>query len=204
MHRQEFEAVQSRGFERVGPGDHLDQPVPGDFILTHGRALTSRMIRFGQRLRIRGDDRRYTHWNHAAVIVGSDGAIVEALGKGVARRNLADYVPTEYHVVHIDASEKDRDQVVKLAEWALDSPYGYLTIVSISISLLTGGKFTFAFEGQHICSGLAARALERTDAIFNRTPSHIMPADLAKYYKVEPPAPGTPIGTPPPHPKKRV
>jgi hypothetical protein len=38
-----------------------------------------------------------------------------------------------------------------------------------------------------ICSGLTARCQERTNAIFNRTPSHIMPADLAKYYGVEPP-----------------
>lgn len=60
--------------------------------------------------------------------------------------------------------------------------------MSIAYSLLTGGKFTFGLEGQAICSGLVARAMERTGAIFNRTPSHIMPADLAKYYKVEPPS----------------
>jgi hypothetical protein len=64
-----------------------------------------------------------------------------------------------------------------------------LTIVSIALSLLTGGKFTFGFDGQSICSGLVARALERMCAIFNRSSSHIMPADLAKYIEVEPPDP---------------
>lgn len=69
-------------------------------------------------------------------------------------------------------------------------------IISIAISLLFGGKFTFGFDGQFICSGLVARSLERTNAIFDRSPSHIMPADLAKYFRVTPPPKGTDRGEP--------
>jgi hypothetical protein len=58
--------------------------------------------------------------------------------------------------------------------------------VCIALGLATGGKFTFGFDGQAISSGPVARALERTKAIFNRTPSHIMPADLAMYSQVQP------------------
>jgi hypothetical protein len=72
--------------------------------------------------------------------------------------------------------------------------YGYMTIVSIALSPITGGKLNIGYDGQMICSGLMARALERTTAIFNRTPSHIMPADLAKFFSVEPPPPGTDKG----------
>jgi hypothetical protein len=125
---------------------------------------------------------------------------VEALGGGVKRRNLAVYRDTEYTVVKIDPivqAPEDRHQAVLFAEWSLDQPYGFLSIVSIAYGLLTGGKFTFGFDGQHICSGLVARALERTGAIFNRTPSHIMPADLAKYFLVEPPSPETLKGSAP-------
>lgn len=197
MKRQEFRPVRRESVERVGPGEDFVAATPGDFVLTHGNAWTSRMIRFGQRLRIRGNDRKYTRWNHTAMIVGSDGTIIEALGRGVTQRNLSAYKPTEYHVVRVEASESDREQIVGFAKWAMDQPYGYLTIVSIAVSLLTGGKFSFAFEGQHICSGLVARALERSEAIFNRSPSHIMPADLAKYYGVEPPAAGRDKGRPP-------
>jgi len=75
--------------------------------------------------------------------------------------------------------------VANYAESQRNIAAGFLTIVSIGFGLLTGAKFTFDFEGQHICSGLVARALERTDAIFNRSPAHIMPADLAKYYQVD-------------------
>ena len=185
MKRQPFRPVDRAGVEHFGPGEEPDVTVPGDFVLTHGDAWTSKMIRFGQSLRIHGEDRKYVYWNHAAMIVGSDGSIVEALGAGVKPGNLSSYRGTTYHIVHINATAADRVQVARYAESQRGIAYGFTTIVSIGICLLTGAKFTFDFEGQHICSGLVARSLERTDAIFNRSPEHIMPADLAKYYQVD-------------------
>jgi uncharacterized protein YycO len=91
---------------------------PGDFILTHGDAWTSRLIRFGQRLRIHGRDRVYTHWNHAAIIVDAGGDIIEALGRSVTRRSLDAYKPKEYLIVRIATSKEDRDQAVRFARWA--------------------------------------------------------------------------------------
>ena len=192
--RRPFAPVPRAAVARYGPGEEPEAYEAGDFILTHGDAWTSKLIRFGQRLRIHGDDRKYTHWNHAAVIVSEAGSLVEALGAGVQRTQISKYRPEEYHVVCTGASPEDREQAVEFAEWAAGERggggrqrYGFVTIASIAYSLLTGGKFTFGFEGQAICSGLVARAMERTGAIFNRTPTHIMPADLAKYYEVEPP-----------------
>ncbi len=197
MKRAPFEPVRRVRVESYGLGQRVTDPVRGDFILTHGRAWTSRIIRFGQRLRIHGEDRKYTRWNHAAIFADEAGTVIEALGAGITERNIAAYDPTEYQVVRIDASPDDREQAVAFARWSLQQPYGWLTIVSIAYSLLSGGKFTFAFEGQQICSGLVARAQERTGAIFNRMPSHIMPADLAKYFDVVPPPADAPKGEPP-------
>lgn len=192
---REFTPVPRDSVELVPAGQAATQYEPGDFILTRGDALVSRLIRFGQRLRIHGQDRRYAYWNHAAIVVSADGAIIEALGRGVTRRHLSQYQPRQYHLIRIDASDEDRAQAVAFAEWAVGAPggegrqrYGFLTIASIAYTLLTGAKFTFGVDGQLICSGLVARAMERTRAIFSRAPSHIMPADLAKYYDVDPPA----------------
>ncbi len=203
MDQRQFEAIapeQISAVQLVPAGEEAAAFEPGDFILTHGDAWTSKMIRFGQRLRIHGDDRVYTHWNHAAIIVDPGGDIVEALGRGVTRRNLDAYKPREYVIVRIATAKEDRDQAVRFARWAtgeVDAAagaelpphkrkrvrYGYLTIVSIAYALLTGGKFTFSIAGQEICSGLVARALERTGVIFSvKPPTHMMPADLAKYY----------------------
>ena len=73
-----------------------------------------------------------------------------------------------------------------------------LTIAILGLTLLAGAKLTFFIDGEpawtsdcnsptaFICSGLVARAMERTGAIFNRDPVHLTPADLAKYYEVAP------------------
>ena len=181
---------------RYGPGEEVTDPQPGDFILTHNATWSAKLVQFGQKLRYHGAASKYTRWNHTALIVDNQGSIIEALGRGISQTHLSDYKPTEYYVVHIDATEADRQEAVAFARACLGVPYGWLTLVSIALSLLTGTKFSFGFDGQQICSGLVARSLERTNAIFEPEPSHIMPAYLAKYYEVEPPPPGTPTRAP--------
>ncbi len=193
-----FHAMTPASVHCFPPGATVPNPQPGDFMLTHGVEWTDRLIRFGQRLRFRGADAPYAHWNHCAIFADAEGGIIEALAQGVAQRNIALYHGTEYTVVSIQASLEDRQQAVTFAEKCVGEAYGWLTIVSIAWTLLTGGRFSFAIDGQQICSGLVARAEERTWAIFDRDPAHIMPADLARYYQVAAPPPGTPVGTPPP------
>lgn len=199
---QPFEPVPNEGVEAYAPGESAASWRPGDLVLTHGSAWTSRLIRFGQRLRIHGDDRKYTHWNHVAIVVADDGSLVEALGAGVTRTHVSKYEPREYRVLRIDASAADRAQAVRFCLYAAGEVYangvprgeriryGWVTIVSIAFTLITGARFSFQLDGTEICSGLAARAMERTGAIFNRGPSHVMPADIAKYFdptqRVEP------------------
>lgn len=178
---------------RYGPGEEVTDPQPGDFILTHNSTWSAKLVQFGQKLRYRGADSRYARWNHTALIVDNQGSIIEAIGRGISQTHLSDYKPTEYYVVHIDASDEDRQEVVAFARACLGESYGWLTLVSIALSLLSGAKFSFGLDGQQICSGLVARSLERTNAIFLPDTSHITPAFLAKYYQVEPPPPDTPI-----------
>ncbi|HKC90343.1 MAG TPA: hypothetical protein VKE23_03340, partial [Candidatus Limnocylindria bacterium] len=128
-------------FEHIPPGHDDPDPLPGDFILTHGGEFFSRVIQFGQGLRFTGKDRPYTYWNHSALIVSADGALIEALGPGVQRTTLAAYKGTQYTVVHIDASDEDRKEMVAFAEHWIGGPYDWATIVSITLSLLTGAKF---------------------------------------------------------------
>ncbi len=189
-----FQPISRAAVERLGPGEEATDIEPGDFILTHGDAWTSKLIRFGQRLRIHGADRKFTWWNHAALISSASGGLIEALGAGVVRTEISKYKPVEYHLVRTGASRLDRDEMLAFGEWAAGDRrrsgrqrYGYVTILSIALTLLTGAKFSFSIEGQMICSGLVARSEERGTAIFSRDPTHIMPADLAKYYQVDPP-----------------
>src|SRR5438093_4698704 len=105
--------------QRHGPGEAAVDPRPGDFILTHGAEWTSRLIQWGQGLRFQGEDRKYTRWNHTALVVGADGEIVEALGTGIAERNLSEYAGTEYHLVRIEASPEDRAEEAAFARFCV-------------------------------------------------------------------------------------
>jgi hypothetical protein len=174
-----------RAGETANPADYQ----PGDFILVSTDGWYARLIRFGQSLRFFGPDRKYVRWNHAAVVVSPDGEIVEALPHGVVLSHLAKYTAKEYIIIRIDALVRaaDREEVVAFARWCIRERFGWLTIVSIALTILTGSKFVFGLDGQSICSGLVARSLERTTAIFQQSSSHIAPADLAKTFDVPPP-----------------
>ena len=172
----------------------------GDFILTHSSGVFGALIRFGQGLRYWGSNRIFAHWSHAAIFVNDDGDIIEALGGGVQKRNISDYRATEYVVVHLpqSTSDIDRHQAVKFAGHCLREKYGWLTIVSIAVALVSGTKLNFVVDGQQICSALVARCIERIGEIFTENePWHLMPADLAMHFRVT--DTGPPGNAPPPN-----
>jgi hypothetical protein len=99
--RRSWVPLHTGSVQPFAPGQEVINPCPGDFILTHGKSWTSRMIRFGQRIRYWGPDKKFTRWNHAAIFINEKGDIIEALGGGVQKRNISVYKQTEYHVVHL-------------------------------------------------------------------------------------------------------
>jgi uncharacterized protein YycO len=173
-------------FQHYPPGQQVHDARPGDFLLTHSNTWTGRLIRFGQRLRYTGADAKYAHWNHAALFVDDAGDVIEALGAGVQLRNVSVYRQTEYHVVYLeDVFDEDRQEEAAFAYHCLNDKYGYLTDLSLGLSLLTGMKLGFGIDGQMICSGLVARSLERTGEIFDVDTWRATPADLAKHFQVK-------------------
>jgi hypothetical protein len=170
------------------PGLAEPNPQPGDFLVTHGTAWTSRLIRFGEAIRYRGSNRQFAHWSHAVAVVSESGAIVEALGRGVTAGEISKYAGSEYAYVRIQATPDDRTEMAAFASSQVGSEYGYLTIVSIAFVLLTSGRLRFGLSGTEICSGLVARMLERGTYSWV-DPSSVMPADLARFFEV--PGPST-------------
>jgi len=170
--------------EHFAPGETATEFEPGDFILVKGHGLKGSLIKFGQWMRIHGADRKYVDWVHAALIVDRDGTLIEAVGTGIREAPLDYYTGEHYQVFRIKTSDENRAEAVSFARSALDkhAKYGWLAIVSIGLSMLTGGKLTFYIDGQYVCSVLVATALERTGSIFNRSAANITAADLAKYF----------------------
>ena len=60
--------------------------------------------------------------------------------------------------------------------------------VCVALSLIFGGFIEVGISGQGMCSGLVARGEERMGAYFGRSsPGFILPAALARYYRVSVP-----------------
>jgi hypothetical protein len=175
--------------ERFGPGQMPTEWHMGDYMLVsagvwkNGKRgpvpLVSRLIQLGQALRFRGDQRAFAHWNHAVWVSTDD--LIEALGRGVVASPYNKYLNVEFHLVHSNLNEVERSDAETFVRYELKThaDYGFITIVSIGLSLLTDLKFSFGIPGTVICSGLVAAALAAPQ--WREDPSHIMPADLAKY-----------------------
>jgi hypothetical protein len=175
---------------RYGPGTAPTAWHPGDFILTHTDSWQGRLIRAGQRIGLRGSERRFALWDHAALVVSEQGDLVEAIGgRGVIRTCASRHLFREYRLVHIEADDQARRHAVRVACWVADNRtrYGWLAIVSIGCLYLTGGRFAVHLDRQVICSGLVAETLHRAGAAVVPGPSHVTPADLARAFIVEPP-----------------
>src|ERR1039457_967228 len=180
--------------QRYGPGEMPTEWCAGDYMLVsagvwkdgkRGRVpFVSMMIQFGQSLRFRGKRRSFAHWNHAVWVADND--LVEALGRGVKTSPYTKYRDVEFHLVHSNLKQIERDDANTFIQYELNehASYGFVTIVSIGLSLLTGLKFSFGIPGTTICSGLVGAALAAPK--WREDPSHVMPADLAEYADIEP------------------
>lgn len=180
--------------EHYGVGDlppldgfHPDSPQTGDFILTRGEAFVNKAIAFGQNFGFYGVEKTYRDLTHSALILNEEGAMAEALTTGVIYTSLTDYKSKNFVLVRTVSSQLDRAQIRAFADEVVEdrTRYGVFTIASIILTLLTGSKLIFGYSGTAICSGFVSEALCRSGYIFQKPPSHMMPADLAEMFNVK-------------------
>ena len=175
---------------------------PGDVLLCHSDAFVSKLIRFGETVRYHGwrkglqmlvgrwtapvDDPTWA--NHAAVYVG-DGQLIEALGSGLVMSPVSKYGPDAYRVAPLaeirqDVSAEARADLVAFAKAQLlrHGPYGWLSIASIVVQILTPSKLDLSYDGALICSAFAAQCWEHAGLILpTRSSLTTSPADLAAW-----------------------
>lgn len=159
--------------------------VAGDFILTRAdHSLIDSAIRFGQRLRFRGDRRFAAYWNHAGgvVIGGGHPVIVEMLAHGATVSPLEKYTGRIYTVVHVDQTPERAQEAVDYWNWLGETRvgYGYASILLDALHLVTGLPIGGAWRGRPVCSAAVAAGLALNP--WRACSSGIMPADLAYYY----------------------
>jgi hypothetical protein len=150
----------------------------GDFILCHRKGFISWLIRTFTR----------SHWSHAALVISEEGLLQEALTRGVVRTPIEAYRDIEYTLVRTFCLAVDQIEIRSFADYTLGERYGKLTIACVAMAILTHWHMTIGFQGQAICSGLVARALERAGWWFGVLAEDVSPARLAQVAGVEPAA----------------
>jgi cell wall-associated NlpC family hydrolase len=146
----------------------------GDIILVHEGSWDSRLIQWAT----------HSHWNHCALI--GDGQLIEALSSGVQASPLTKYDGIDTATIDTKLDDDGRVEAVAFAVSCIGQGYGWLTIGSAAVALLTNGKLTVGLNGTEICSGLCARALEHAGVILPQAAAQMSPGDLATYFEVTP------------------
>jgi hypothetical protein len=111
---------------------------------------------------------------------------MEGLDEGVVTRRLEKYRATEYHYVHVEASDRERTRSPLFAESCVGQPYRQLSFVALGLAAPTGRSLVPRGHEWQSCVALVVRALERVARTCPRNPLDMMPADLAKHYHVLP------------------
>lgn len=174
--------------ERYGSGQEAAEFTPGDFILTHRHHFIAGLISQTEERRFRGADAVYAHWSHIALIVTTDGALVEAETIGVVRSPISKYRDGEYHLVRLGAefNPEERARATGYAIRQVGQSFGYLAMLGVTLYLLFGWPLRLMRRNHQICSGLVVHALQEGDQAQGLDPELALPADLAKLYDVRP------------------
>lgn len=176
-------------------------PRPGDIIFCHGAGFVPACIRFGERMRwlTKRPSRRTismseaAHWSHVAIMVEPDPEtklprVIQAGAHGVEYALFKDLdaqweavSPQSFPAVLADDTIRT-SYVIDQAHLLVGAKYGWLTILSIIVNLVTPTWFKFPdFRrgATYICSAAGAWCLHAAGANIDTNDVYqIMPSEL--------------------------
>jgi uncharacterized protein YycO len=168
------------------PGETISHRRPGDIILVRDKGWLGLLIRCIECIRYRAaEDQPYNYWSHAALVTSSAGHLVEVNPRGVVRSHIRLYRNRHYHYVRLDLPDAERKAAVEFARSCLGQKYSVRNLALLGANIALGDRIGMPDSGQG-CVSLVARALQEAGICFDRKPTDMMPADLAKRFGVTP------------------
>lgn len=157
---------------------------PGDLVFCHSKGIIGKAIRLGEWLRWRTGH----FYNHVAVVqeqAGTDWTVVQAEARGVTRTSLLSTVAPGGSYLVLRVPNADPMKVVTFAQSQVGKKYGWVSILSIAIRILTPRWLPLPSVRANrtwICSALAAESarfsgwLSDWDDIYSVTPAQLYAA----------------------------
>jgi len=140
---------------------------PGDLVFCYGKGAVAWGIRMAERFRRdwrNASEARGDKFDHVAIVEAplpdGDWTLIQALGSGV----VADAPGKPSRLSHYDrysvvACPGDRSRTVAFARAQIGRPYGFVTIASILVTLLTPYFINVMLPETWICSALAGESI---------------------------------------------
>src|SRR5260370_24318150 len=179
-------AVATPAYAHCRPGETISHPRPGDIILVHHKHWLGWVSAGFVRIRHRApEDRPYTCWSHVALVVSHAGRMVEVNPRGVVFSHIRQYRECDYHYVWLDLPDAGRKAAVQFARSCLKQKYSLRNFLLLAATIALGDRVRMPDSG-HGCVSLVARALQEAGIRFDRKPTDMTPADLAKRFGVTP------------------
>lgn len=156
--------------------------LPGDVGFASQPGFINWWIRFAQRRKY-GKYSPAARWNHVFMVTGNNGELIQADARGMVRGNLKDYAhqTIELRGPHYGPGEAAIAAYAMEELLAAHDHYGFLTIASVALSMLTETKLRFGIDGTEICSGAVSYALTRANIDVGQDAEFNTPADLFSY-----------------------
>lgn len=179
-------ATDKRAYVHCRPGETMCDRKPGDFILVRDKGWLGLLIRCLVRIRYRARrDRPYTYWSHTALVVSGAGHMVEVNPRGVVRSHIRLYRDRDYHYVRLDLPDAARTAAVQFARSCVGQKYSVRNFLLLTLSGVVGDRIRMPDSG-HQCASLVVGALQQAGIRFDRKPTDMTPADLARHFGVTP------------------
>lgn len=169
-----------------GPGEHCENPTPGDVLLVDRGDGIAWLIERGQWLEShlwRRDLQGFT-WNNHCGLIRNDGVLgdmVSEMGfKGHELRPLATYVDRRYCVVNFGVTQELRNIVLASDARIHGLSYGYLQYPALVFNGITGSQIAFSYGQTFICSTHVASVSKNIYFTTGRPEDNMIPADISK------------------------
>lgn len=137
----------------------LSTAIAGDLVFCYNTSLVGRAIRLAERLRWRSG----SSYNHVAILdnkTAGSWTLIEAVGRGVTRGSPLTSSDRKNGYVIVPLPEGTcREDVLAFARAQVGTKYGYLTLVSILVTLFSPKFVNVMLPNTWICSALAGESL---------------------------------------------
>lgn len=152
-------------------------PQAGDIGFVSQHDFTAWWIRFAQRRKY-GKASPAARYNHVFMVIDDAGSIIQADPTGVELGHLSQYHGVDFVIKRPAYGPGEAANAVAAMREQLGTHYGWLTIASVGLMLLTGTRLRFGLAGTEICSGAAAYAMTRANMDCGQDETYDTPADL--------------------------